>query len=71
MRIEVEPDGNGIVSVRHNLGTTNVQVTCERTDGSRVGYALHSIITADEIEVVTIPGSDVTAVVVQPCDDAA
>lgn len=70
MRVEVEPDGNGIVSVRHNLGTTNVQVTCERADGSGVGYALHSAITADEIEIVTVPGSGIAAVIVQPVDDA-
>lgn len=73
MRFEVAPDADGIISLRHGLNAGSVQVTCLRRgqDGQeeQVGYLFHSAITADDVEVATVPGSGVVAVVVETLDD--
>lgn len=69
-RIAVVPDADGIAPVRHTLETMNVRVVrCVRADGSGVGYRFFQVITKDEVEVATVPGSGVVAVVVEAADD--
>lgn len=63
------PDGSGIVCVRHELGTEDVEVECRGADGSLIGYLLSSPIDRDEVEVITIPGSGVATVCVRAADD--
>lgn len=66
MRVQVVPDGNGIVSVRHFLGTQELDVRCLLADGSGVGYLLATCIDDDSVEVATVPGSGVVAVDIEP-----
>lgn len=65
-KFEVSPDGDGIVSVRHGFGTEDVRVRCLRADGSGVGYRYFMAIGPDEIDLVTVPGSGVVFVEVEP-----
>lgn len=69
MEYVAELDGNGIASIRHGLGTTSVQVRCLNAEGEAVGYQFHTPISPDEVEVVTVPGSGVAKVIVQPVAD--
>lgn len=66
LRVTVEPDADGIVSVRHDLGGGPVNVRCERADGSGVGYRFVSYVGPGEVEVATVPGSGVSVVVIEP-----
>jgi hypothetical protein len=66
-----QPDDNGIVSVRHGLGSENVTVGCQNAAGDPVGYRLFIPIDADQIEVATVPGSGVVSVLVEPKDVVA
>ncbi len=66
MEFDVVPDRDGIVLVRHGLGTEAVRVACADADGSTVGYVAHVPIDRDHVEVVTVRGSGVTRVVVEP-----
>lgn len=69
VRIPVTPDETGLVQVLHGLATEDVEVYCETADGSRVGYLVAASISPDEVEVQTVPGSDVAAVVVVVRDE--
>ena len=63
MRCEIEAGPDGIVTVRHDLGTTDVAVSCEWPDGSPAGFWAAVPINEDEVEVVVVPGT--AAVVVE------
>lgn len=74
LRFEVAPDADGLVSLRHEgIGAKSVHVRCLRRDEQGqevgVGYLFHSAITEDDIEVATVPGSGVVAILVEPLDD--
>lgn len=64
MKIPVTPDMNGIATVHHNLATTDVTVTCLNGE-TPVGYVGAIAIGTASVEVVTVPGTGVTHVLVE------
>lgn len=66
----VQPGEDGIFAVRHGLGTERVIVRCfTRPDGDPVGYMAAVSLSPDEVEVMTVPGSGITAVTVETVGD--
>ncbi|GIH95413.1 hypothetical protein ACFFMN_22885 [Planobispora siamensis] len=73
MRVPVtaEQVNSQVVEVRHNLGSSAVQVTCYRSDGDEVGYLAAVPITSDIVEVMVVPGSGVAEIEVVTADAPA
>ena len=61
-KVPAMPDEDGIVSIRHRLRTEDLTVRCYTADGSPVGFLWATPISADEIEVVTVPSSGVSEI---------
>jgi hypothetical protein len=64
MKIPVTLDADGIATVNHDLATTDVTVTCLDGD-TPVGYVGAFPIDSHSVEVVTVPGTTVTHVLVE------
>lgn len=74
LRFDVEPGSDGLIPLHHEgIGAKSVHVRCLRRDERgqevAVGYLFHTVITRHDIEVATVPGSGVVAVLVEPLDD--
>lgn len=65
VKFDVQPDQDGIVNVRHGLGTQAVVVRCETASGAGVGYLSAIPIDDNTVEVATVRGSGVVAVRVE------
>jgi hypothetical protein len=54
--VEPRAEQDNIVSILHNLSVTEFSsVQCYTADGEPIGYAFHTIIDANEIEMVLAP----------------
>lgn len=64
-------DPNGIVAVKHRLNSENVEVQCLNALGMPIGYRAVNVISPDEVEVATVPGSGVSVVLVTAIEPVA
>ena len=60
-RRNVAPDEDGIIEVRHNLGTYSPVIRCLRADGGEV-LAFWNAVSEEAVEVLLPAGSEVSCV---------
>ncbi|MEV8634251.1 hypothetical protein AB0395_21610 [Streptosporangium sp. NPDC051023] len=55
-----------IIPIFHDLGTRDVAVTCYAPDGQEVGYVAAIPTSFAEVEIVVVPGSDISEIEIIP-----